>query len=49
MLIYGLSGDTVNAVRMAYEIIEKPVKVHSDQLKQMLSVAERVISQFDDD
>lgn len=47
MMIYGFSNDTVNAVRMAYELIEKPVKVHSDQIKQMISVAEKVIAQFD--
>lgn len=49
MLIYGMSGDTVRAVRTAYEILEKPVKVHSEKLNQMISTAENVISHFDDD
>jgi len=48
MMIYGLSGDTVNALRMAYEILEKPVKVRSEQLNQMISSAERVVSHYDD-
>ena len=47
MMIYGYSNDTVNAVRMAYEIIEKPIKVHSDKVKQFLSMAEQVIGRFD--
>ena len=44
-----MSGDTVRAVRTAYEILEKPVKVHSEKLNQMISTAENVISHFDDD
>lgn len=47
MMIYGMSNDTLNAVRMAYEIIEKPVKVRSDQLKQMIALAEQVVSKYD--
>lgn len=49
MMIYGLANDTVNAIRMAYELIEKPVKVHSDRIKQMVSVAEKLVSQFDNE
>ena len=49
MLIYGLSQDTINAVRIAYEIIEKPVKVRSDELIKMLSVAEQVVSKYDNE
>lgn len=47
MMIYGMSNDTVNAVRIAYEIIEKPIKVRSEKLQQMLSMAERVIARYD--
>ena len=49
MLIYGLSQDTINAVRIAYEIIEKPVMVRSDELIKMLSMAEQVVSKYDNE
>ena len=49
MMIYGMSNDTVNAVKMAYEIIEKPVKVRSDQLRKMVSFAEQVVSRYDNE
>lgn len=47
MLIYGYSNDTINVVRTAHEILEKPIKVHSDQLDHILSTAERMVSVFD--
>lgn len=49
MLIYGFLNDTVNAVRTAYEILEKPVKVRSEQLNQMISVAENIVSHYDNE
>ena len=47
MLLYGYSNDTINVVRTAYEILEKPIKVHSDQLNHILSSAEQMVSVFD--
>ena len=47
MLVYGISNDSINAVRMAYEIIEKPVKVRSEETKKMISMSEQVISRYD--
>ena len=32
---------------MAYEIIEKPVKVRSEETKKMISMSEQVISRYD--
>lgn len=49
MLIYGMSQDTINAVKLAYEILEKPVKVRSEELIKMLSVAEQVVSKYDNE
>ena len=47
MLIYSFSNDTVNALRTAYEILEKPIKVRSDHLNAILSVAEQLVAQLD--
>lgn len=47
MIIYTMLSDTANAVRVAYEIIEKPIKVRSDKLNEMVSMAERVVSSYD--
>ena len=49
MLIYVFLNDTVNSVRTAYEILEKPVKVRSEQLNQMISVAENIVSHYDNE
>lgn len=47
MLIYGYSNDTVNTVKTAYEILEKPIKVRSENLNKILSVAEQFVANFD--
>lgn len=47
MLIYGFSNDTVNALRTAYEILEKPIKVRSDRLNNILSMAEQFVAKLD--
>lgn len=47
MLIYGYSNDTVNTVKTAYEILEKPIKVRSEKLNKILSVAEQYVAKLD--
>lgn len=47
MLIYVYSNDTINVVRTAHEILEKPIKVRSDQLNNILLVAEQLVGEFD--
>jgi len=49
MLIYVASNDTVNAVRMASQILDKPVKIQSEELDKMISAAEGLISLFEDE
>ena len=49
MLIYVASNDTVNAIHMANQILDKPVKIQSDELDKIISAAEGLISQYEDE
>lgn len=49
MLIYLACGDMDNAKHIADEILDKPVKVQSEELKKIISVAEELISQYEDE
>ena len=49
MLIYVASNDTINAIHMANEILDKPVKIQSDELDKIISAAEGLISHYEDE
>lgn len=48
-MIYGELGDTTQIIRMAYEIIEKPIKVRSDRVGQMIAHANHAIEVYSSD
>lgn len=49
MLIYSNSNDTINAILMANEILDKPIKVQSKEISQIRSAAEQLIIHFGDE
>ena len=49
MLIYVASNDTVNAICMANQILDKPVKIQSEELDKIISAAENIISHYEDE
>ena len=49
LMIYSESRDTTNTIRKAYEIIEKPIKVRSDRVLQIIAHANQVVEVFSSD
>ena len=49
MLIYVASNDTVNAIHMANQILDKPIKIQSEELDRIISAAENIISHYEDE
>ena len=47
MLIYMMQKDTVNATRMANEILDKPIKIQSEELDRMVFAAESLINLYE--
>lgn len=49
MLVYMMSNDSVNAINMANQILDKPVKIQSEELDRIISAAEGLISHYEDE
>ena len=49
MLIYIASNDTINAIHMANKILDKPVKIQSEELDRIISAAEGLLSHYEDE
>lgn len=47
MLVFRDNNDTVNAIRMANDIIEKPIKIHSERVDFILFQAQQLLSEYD--
>lgn len=49
MLIHVACNDMSNAIDMANTILDKPIKIQSEELNNIISVAEGIISQYEDE